>query len=70
MKDGSVSGEKLPEMIDISGKEVEIEIRQDGKVLWVNVDGICRLRASQIPKITITDAQAHARHIKERPTNV
>lgn len=25
-------------------KEVEIVIREDGLVLWINVDGICRAR--------------------------
>ena len=33
------------DMIDItSDLEVEIAIRDDGEVVWVNVDGICRLR--------------------------
>jgi hypothetical protein len=30
--------------------EVEILIREDGSVLWVNVDGINRLRICQIPQ--------------------
>jgi hypothetical protein len=25
-------------------REVEIQIRSDSKVVWVNVDGVCRLR--------------------------
>jgi len=33
-------------MIDIlKPVDVEVKIRGDGKVLWVNVDGKCRLRA-------------------------
>lgn len=28
---------------------VEVQIRLDGKVLWVNVDGVLRLRICQIP---------------------
>jgi len=33
-------------MIDIlKPADVEVKIRGDGKVLWVNLNGICRLRA-------------------------
>ena len=42
--------------IDLTGPfdEVEIEEREDGKVLWVNVDGICILRLSKLdPEKTI-----------------
>jgi len=31
-------------------KFVEIDIRNDGKVVWINIDGICRLRACRIGK--------------------
>ena len=32
-------------MLDITAPEaVEIVIRADGKVIWVNIDGLCRLR--------------------------
>jgi hypothetical protein len=38
-----------PNMLDITGaKLVEVEVSKDGKVLWVNVDGICRFRICQI----------------------
>jgi hypothetical protein len=38
------------QMIDITNPDhrVEIQIRGDGQVIWVNVDGICRLRICQI----------------------
>ncbi len=40
------------QMIDITGPEiVEVQIRDDGKVVWINIDGICRLRACQIKKL-------------------
>lgn len=44
-------------MIDISEPEnhVQIEIRPDGKVLWVNVDGITVLRICKIPDLIIED---------------
>ena len=37
-------------MLDLSNpsEQVEIRIRADGQVIWVNVDGICRLRICQI----------------------
>ena len=38
-------------MLDITKpKFVEIDIRNDGKVVWINIDGICRLRACRIGK--------------------
>lgn len=34
-------------MIDITNpEEVEVVLRQDRRVLWVNIDGVCRLRVS------------------------
>jgi hypothetical protein len=34
-----------PQMIDITAPSLaEIQIRSDGAVLWINVDGVCRLR--------------------------
>lgn len=36
------------QMIDINSPEVvEVSINEDGTKLWVNVDGICRLRVYQ-----------------------
>jgi len=36
-------------MLDITApSHVEIEIREDGHVVWVNVDGECVLRACRI----------------------
>lgn len=42
-------------MIDINCaeddvKEIDVTLRQDGAVLWVNVDGICVLRICKIGK--------------------
>jgi hypothetical protein len=35
-----------PEMLDLLDPvDLEVKIRSDGKVLWINVNGICRLRA-------------------------
>jgi hypothetical protein len=36
-------------------KIVEVEIRNDGKVLWINVDGKCELRACRIEELVLTD---------------
>lgn len=35
-------------MVDINGQQVQIQISADGSKLWVNVEGVCRLRASNI----------------------
>lgn len=44
------------QMVDISEPEaVQIQIRADGKVIWINVDGICRFRACRIKELEITD---------------
>lgn len=45
------------QLLDITAPEiaVEVEIRGDGKVLWVNIDGECALRVCQIPELTIID---------------
>lgn len=44
------------QMIDITAPgTVEIMIRFDGQVVWVNVDGICRFRACQIKTVVIED---------------
>jgi hypothetical protein len=43
--------------LDITKPEtgVEILIRGDAKVIWVNVDGICVLRICQIPFLEVKD---------------
>ena len=39
-------------LIDIRSpeKQVEVQISDDGKRLWVNVDGICLLRIQDMPE--------------------
>ncbi len=37
--------------------EVSIEIRNDGTVIWINVDGICALRICRIPALKIEDGR-------------
>jgi len=41
------------QMVDVNAPiEVEVAISVNGKTLWVNVDGICRLRCCQMkPKV-------------------
>lgn len=45
------------ESLDITNPmtEVEVEIRRDGTVLWVNIGGICRLRVCQISALILID---------------
>jgi hypothetical protein len=42
---------------DITAPEhpVEVDIRFDGQVLWVNVDGKCVLRICQMPGLILND---------------
>jgi len=45
-------------MLDITADTnavVETDIRSDGKVLWVNVNGICVLRICRISQLVLTD---------------
>lgn len=50
------STEQLDKTIDITAPEVvEILIREDGEVVWVNVDGICRFRACRIRNVQLND---------------
>jgi hypothetical protein len=42
--------------IDIAGAEhVEVLVRDDGKNVWVNVDGVCKLRICRIKNLKIND---------------
>jgi hypothetical protein len=57
--------EELAEtFVDITApaKNVTVQIRVDGKVLWINVDGVCVLRICQMPSLEINDE----RKINER----
>lgn len=43
-------------MQDITAPEiVEIEIRRDGKIVWINVDGVAALRACRVENLTVID---------------
>jgi hypothetical protein len=44
-------------MQDITAPEhgVEIEIREDGTVIWVHVNGVTALRICRIPYLVLTD---------------
>jgi hypothetical protein len=48
--------EEVLQLLDITGAEhVEVLIRDDRKVIWVNVNGICRLRVCQIETLVVND---------------
>ena len=56
------------ELLDIaSPKYVDIEIRQDGKVVWVNVDGITRIRLCRIENLYITDNRPERKRRGTKP---
>ena len=49
---------QLGDMIDITApKGVQVQIRADGKVIWVNVDGKCILRCCQIEVLEVDDSR-------------
>ena len=52
-------GSKEHPMLDVSEVElgVQVDIHQDGKVLWVSVDGLTLLRISDILALEISDAR-------------
>lgn len=43
-------------MLDITGAdEVEILIRNDGKVIWININSVCVFRACKIKNLILND---------------
>ena len=49
---------KMGNLLDITGAgEVEIVIRDDGKVIWVNTERGCVLRICQIKHLTLDDGR-------------
>jgi len=47
---------------------VEILIRNDGNVVWVNVDGICKFRACKIHLLEVNDERSsHALTLDTEP---
>jgi DNA-binding protein YbaB len=42
------------QMVDITQPEHEVEIMYSGGVLWINIDGMCRLRCTQIKPELLT----------------
>jgi len=56
------------EMQDITAPEtVEIQIRSDAKTIWINIDGICRLRACRIKNLILIDE--HSKRTIDYTTN-
>ena len=42
--------------VDVTGaKSIEVIVRQDGTVLWVNINGVCAMRVCQAEKIVVRD---------------
>jgi len=56
--------------VDITTPEygVEILIRQDGKVLWVSVDGNTVLRVNRVPHIDIVDSRITGDEMSNKAT--
>ncbi len=44
------------QVLDITAPDrLEVRIRHDGKVVWINIDGICRFRSCQIKTLILED---------------
>lgn len=52
---GTDDGTIGPQMEIGAPEVVQIVIDRGGQVIWVNVDGICRLRASRVGTVRIED---------------
>lgn len=47
---------EVKHMIDVTGPEhLEIVIREDGVIVWINIDGMCAFRACRIKELVVTD---------------
>lgn len=49
----------MPQLDITEPSNIEIKVRADGQVVWVNVDGVCLLRACRIPTdgLVVEDAR-------------
>jgi len=46
------------QMLDITAPEqVQVLVNVDGSVLWVNIDGVCRLRVCRMKDLDIQDSR-------------
>ena len=53
---GDDEGSDIGAQMDITGaSDVSIQVRADGKVIWVNVDGVCKLRVCRIDRLVVED---------------
>lgn len=48
----------LEKCLDLSGGSVEVKIRNDGKVVWVNYQGACVLRICRIEHLEVNDERS------------
>ena len=59
-----------PELLDLNGKNIYIQISSDGKKVWVNTDGRCLLRAQDIPILLVNDKRDFLTEAIEKKKNV
>lgn len=52
--------------LDIRGGIVEIDIREDGGAVWINVNGVTRLRVSRPESIVMSDRRRKRRRTATR----
>jgi len=58
-----------PELLDLNGKNIYIQISSDGKKVWVNTNGRCLLRAQDIPILLVDDKRDFLTEAIEKKKN-
>lgn len=52
-RDRLASGILTQGMSDLNDVDVHIQVRDDSKVVWVNIDGVCRLRVYNARSVAV-----------------
>lgn len=50
---------------DIRGGDIEIDISANGKVIWINIDGMCHLRIQDPDSLKLTDTRKRETILKQ-----
>ena len=48
-------------VLDLRNQEVNVTVNPQGTIIWVNVDGMCRLRVAAAKSIKIEDRRENKR---------
>lgn len=63
--------DKTLHVIDLNGcQAIQIQVSEDGTKVWVNVDGICRLRAYACQRVEVEDNRETSEKINDSKSSV